>query len=158
MEPLSIIVFPVMIFLTFFTAVWLFVCFILARVGGWEKLARAYRYDGTFNGKRWRFRSCKMNGYVNYNNCLTFSANPSGLYIDILPLFRFHHPPLLIPWSDIREKKDKGFVFSYLELTFAAVPNVRLRLLESLGEKLLDAARQQQSDTEFRAYQKIEPR
>ena len=78
MEPLSFIVFPIVIFLTFFAAIWLFVCYILAWVGGWEKLARAYRYDGTFSGRRWRFRSCKMNGYANYNNCLTFGANPSG--------------------------------------------------------------------------------
>lgn len=158
MESLNfLIIFPIMIFLVFFAIIWLSVCFILAKVSGWEKLARVYRYDGAFSGKCWRFRSCRMNACVSYNNCLAFGANPSGLYMKMLPLFRFHHPPLLIPWSEIQEKKNKGIILHYLELTFTSVPEVRLLIIESLGEKLLSAAKQQQSYIQFRAYQKIEP-
>ncbi|MEN6622881.1 MAG: hypothetical protein ABFD50_15190 [Smithella sp.] len=157
MEQLSIIIFPIIIFLIFFIGIWLFVCFILSRVSGWDRLASKYQNDGTFNGKRWHFRSCRMNGYVNYNGCLTFGASSAGLYMKVLPLFRFHHPPLLIPWSEIQEKKEKGTMFNYQELTFTSVPTVRLSLLESLGEKLLSASNRQKSDTEYRAYQKIEP-
>ncbi len=124
MEPF-IIILPVTIFLMFFIAIWGFVCFILSRVGGWDKLAQVYRHDGKFNGKRWRFRSCRMNGFVNYNNCLIFGANPEGLYINILAIFRFQHSPLLIPWSEIKEEKTKGIVFEYRELFFARCPTLR---------------------------------
>jgi len=157
MEQLFIIFFPITIFLTFFVVLWLFVCFILSRVGGWAKLARVYRYDETFNGERWRFRSCRMNGYTNYNNCLTFGANSAGLYMKILPPFRFHHPPLLIPWSDIGEEKVQGIIFAYLELTFPAVPDIRLRIISSLAEELLRKGRQQKVDSIYPAYKKIEP-
>jgi hypothetical protein len=158
METLSVVILPVVIFFTFFASLWLFVCFILARVGGWEKLARVYRYDGKFSGERWRFRSCKMNGYTNYNNCLTFGVNPEGLYMKILPLFRFHHPPLLIPWSDIKEEKVKGIIFSYRELTFTVVPNIRVRIISSLAEELLRGGRKQKSGAFISpAYKKIEP-
>lgn len=157
MEQFSIIILPFVLFLVFFAAVWHFACFILSRIGGWEKLALTYRYDGTFSGKRWRFRSCKMNGYTNYNNCMTFGTNPVGLYMKILPLFRFRHPPLLIPWPDIRKEQVKGVIFTYLELTFTMAPNVRVRINESLGEKLFHSGNRQQSDTISPAYKKIEP-
>jgi hypothetical protein len=157
MEPFSIIIFPIIIFLAFFVALWLFVCFMLSRVGGWEKLARAYRYDGRFSGECWRFRSCKMNGYTNYNNCLTFGTNPAGLYMKMLPMFCFHHPPLLIHWSDIHVEKEKGMIFTYMELTFSGVPDVRVRIISSLAEKLLHGGRQQKSDITSPAYKKIEP-
>lgn len=157
MEQFPIIILPFVLFLMFFTAVWLFVCFILSRVGGWEKLAKVYRYDGTFSGERWRFRSCKINEYANYNNCLTFGVNPKGLYMKVLPLFSFHHPPLLIPWTDIREEKVEGMIFTYLELTFTGVPEVRIRIIESLGEKLFHSGNRQQSGIISPAYKKIEP-
>lgn len=157
MEQLSIVILPFVLFLVFFVVVWLFACFILSRIGGWEKLARIYRYDVKFSGERWRFRSCKMNGYTNYNNCITFGTNQAGLYMKILPLFHFHHPPLLIPWQDIRKEKVAGIVFNYLELTFAGVPNVRVRINESLGEKLFLTGKPQKSDIISPAYKKIEP-
>lgn len=151
------IILPVAIFLVFFAAIWIFVSFILSRVGGWEKLAQVYRYDGEFKGERWRFRSCRMNGFVNYNNCLTFGANPEGLYINILPMFLFRHPPLLIPWSEIKEEKTKGIIFEYRELSFAGVPNVKMRINASLAEELRRGQSQPEGNDVFRAYKKIEP-
>jgi hypothetical protein len=37
--------------------------------------------------------------WVEYNGCLTIRVSPEGLYLAIWPLFRFAHPPLLIPWA-----------------------------------------------------------
>ena len=156
MEPLFII-FPVIIFLVFFIAIWTFVCFILSRVGGWEKLAQVYRYDGEFSGKRWRFRSCRMNGFVNYNNCLTFGASPEGLYINIFPMFRFRHPPLLIAWSEIKEEQAKGIIFEYRELSFDRVQNVKIRVTASLAEQIFNGQNRQGDNDVYRAYKKIEP-
>ncbi|MEN6375049.1 MAG: hypothetical protein ABFD75_09755 [Smithella sp.] len=156
MEPIFIML-PVVIFPVFFIAIWIFVCFILSRVGGWGKLAQVYRYGGKFNGKRWRFRSCRMNGFVNYNNCLTFGGNPEGLYINILAIFRFQHSPLLIPWSEIKEEKTKGIIFEYRELSFARVPNVKMRINASLAEEIRHGQSQPEGNDVYRAYKKIEP-
>lgn len=146
----------IIIFMIFFIVIWTAVCFILAKVGGWQKLARIYRHDGQFNGKRWHFRSCRMNGYVNYNGCLTFGASSAGLYLKILPLFCFYHPPLLIPWSQIKTEKNNDS--SYCKLTFSPIPDIQILISESLCEKILSASRQPQNDVEYRAYRKIEPR
>lgn len=151
------IVFPFMIFFVSFTFIWVFICIILSHIGGWKKLAEIYRYDGQFSGKRWRFRSCRMNGFINYNNCLTFGAGAEGLYINIFPVFRFHHPPLLIPWSEIKEENTKGIIFEYRELSFARVPSVKMRIITTLAEEIFDRQNWPEGDVIYRAYKKIEP-
>jgi hypothetical protein len=88
---------------------------------------------------------------------MTFGVSPAGLYMKILPLFRFHHPSLLIPWSDIREEKVPGIIFTYVELTFSSVPGIRLRIISSLAEDLLHRGRQQKRDIISPAYKKVEP-
>ncbi len=42
-----------------------------------------------------------MRWLVGYGNCLTVGANSDGLYLGILFLFRFMHPPLFIPWREV---------------------------------------------------------
>jgi hypothetical protein len=148
-----LIILPLVLFGLFFA----FICIILSHIGGWKKLAEVYRYDGQFCGRRWRFRSCRMNGFVNYNNCLTFGAGAEGLYINIFPIFRFRHPPLLIPWSEIKEEKTKGIIFEYRELTFAGVPSVKMRIITSLAEEIFDRQNRPEGDVVCRAYKKIEP-
>ena len=101
--------------------------------------------------------SCRMNGFVNYNNCLTFGAGAEGLFINIFPIFRFRHPPLLIPWSEIKEEKTKGIIFEYRELTFAGVSSVKMRIITSLAEKIFDRQNRPEGDVVCRAYKKIEP-
>jgi hypothetical protein len=40
-------------------------------------------------------------GAVCYRSCLNVRVSRVGVYLSIFPLFRFAHPPLLIPWSDV---------------------------------------------------------
>jgi hypothetical protein len=42
-----------------------------------------------------------MRWIAGYGNCLTVGASPDGFYLAISPLFRFRHPPLLIPWTEV---------------------------------------------------------
>ena len=62
-------------FVIFFVLLWCTVSFVLATIGGWRRLAEAYRFEGTFEGSRWRFTSARMRWGVNYNGCLTIGAN-----------------------------------------------------------------------------------
>jgi len=126
-------------FVIFFVLVWCTVCFILATIGGWRRLAETYRFEGTFEGSRWRFTSARMRWGVNYNGCLTIGANERGLYVAVLFLFRLAHPPLFIPWSDVRVTEQRGLVFKYLEFGFLKAPAVPFRVRHQLGSALLQA-------------------
>ncbi len=124
------------LFPIFFIGMWVTVCFLLARIGGWSRLAEAYQSQAQFTGKKWYFQSCQL-GLTNYNGALTVGSNYYGLYLAVLLLFRVGHPPLLIPWSDITTAEYKGLIFPYLDFTFARAPSIRLRLPRKLGDMVM---------------------
>jgi hypothetical protein len=126
------VVFPV-----FFVVLWCAVMAIVSYVGGWTILARQYRYSSEFVGERWRMQSAQMRWWMNYNNCLTLGSNETGLYLSIMPLFRFCHPPLLIPWAEISVSRQCRFFLDYVRLCLGrevGIPLYFLHLLLSDGE------------------------
>ncbi len=124
------------VFPLFFVAIWLFVCFILAHLGGWHALSKRFAASREFNGRTYQFQSAMMN-LASYNRCLTVGSNSLGLYISILFPFRFQHRSLLIPWSEIKAKEVKNFFSRGIQLEFPAVPGSRITLSKSLVENLL---------------------
>jgi hypothetical protein len=106
----------VAIFPFYFIIIWLLVGAINSYVGGWFSLARVYRTRMVFNGARWRMQSGQMRWLANYNNMLTFGVSRQGLYLASMFLFRFMHPPLLIPWSEIKVRRSKGWVLRVCDL------------------------------------------
>ena|ERR1700752_3227997 len=125
-------------FILFFSLLWSGVSVVLARIGGWGRLAETYRSEGDFEGRRWKLRSAKV-GSVDYANCLTFGVNERGLYMGVLLPFRLAHPPLFIPWSDVGVEERRGWFFEYLDFRFAQAPDTRVRVSKRLGESLLNA-------------------
>jgi hypothetical protein len=55
-------------------------------------------------------------------------------------LFRFMHPPLLVPWSEIKVRRKKGWVFEYVTFTLGDEPAIPLRIRVKLGERLRNEA------------------
>jgi hypothetical protein len=77
---------------------------------------------------------------MNYNNVLTLGVNPHGLYLAILFPYRFRHPPLLIPWSDVKIRRSSGWIFEYLILTLGHETAIPLKIRKSLAARLRAAA------------------
>ena len=128
------------LFPVFFVGMWLLVSFLLSAMGGWRVLALHYPAQSSFSGKRFRFRSAQLGGYVNYGGCLTLGASPHGLYVAVLPFFRLAHPPLLIPWSDITAREARSWLVAAIELKFAKAPEASVRLSRRLAQGLFDAS------------------
>jgi len=114
--------------------------FLIGRISGWSKLANFYRFSGEFVGKQWRFQSAQLRWYLGYNNCLTFGANESGLFVSLLFLFRVGHPSLFIPWGDITVNMKEGVWGKYAELRFRQAPTIPFRISETLIEKIAGSA------------------
>jgi hypothetical protein len=66
-------------------------------------------------------RAARCDG-ANYNRVLTLGASQEGLYLASMFLFRFMHPPLLVPWSEIKVRRRKGWVFEYVIFTVHGLP------------------------------------
>jgi hypothetical protein len=128
------------IFPIYFLSLWCLVAAIVSFIGGWFSLARVYRTRVPFDGTKWRMQSGRMRWLANYNNVLTFGVSPQGLYLASMFLFRFMHPPLLVPWSEIKVQRNKGWVFDYVTFTMGHELAIPLRICEKLAAKLRESA------------------
>ena len=52
-------------------------------------------------------QSGRMRWSTKYNNVLSLGAIQQGLYMACMFLFRFMHPSLLIPWSEIKVRRSR---------------------------------------------------
>jgi hypothetical protein len=129
------------IFPLYFLILWLLVGSIVSFIGGWFSLAKLYRTRVAFHGAKWRMRSGQMRWLTNYNKVLTIGASPQGLYLASMFLFRFMHPPLLVPWSEIKVRRKKGWVFEYVIFTMGHELAIPLRIRAQLAEMLQWAAK-----------------
>jgi len=102
----AIVIFPL-----FFVTLWCVVCFTLSRISGWALLANRFRADSRRPERTWTWQSARMRWGCNYNRCLNFGADPSGLYLSIMFLFRIGSPSLLVPWPEITVWKRRSFLF-----------------------------------------------
>jgi hypothetical protein len=92
-----------------FIGFWMSVCWLLALAGGWRGLATRYRVDSE---PRPQTQSTSgMLGLVSYNGVLELAASNVGLDLRVMMLFRAGHPPLRIPWADIRVESEQAGLF-----------------------------------------------
>ena len=126
-----------LIIVSIFPIFWCSICYIISRLSGWSKIAAEYpRMQDPFSGNRFRFRSMRL-GLANYNNCVSFTVAPQGLFISVMPFFRVGHPPVMIPWSIFSNVEEKSVVFfSWYEFSLSH-PHVTLKLPRSVAEDAL---------------------
>jgi hypothetical protein len=127
------------IFPIYFLCLWLLVGATVSVIGGWLSLAKVYR-TREFDGAKWGMQSGQLRWLANYNNVLTIGVSPQGLYLAAMFLFRFMHPPLLIPWSEIKVRRKKGWVFEYVIFTMGQDLAIPLRIRGKLAAKLRESA------------------
>jgi hypothetical protein len=102
-----------------FLTIWLGMLFLVSRFGGWSKLYKAYKFPDKIGNPLLvkSFQSIQL-GISNYNAIMTLSYYPEGLGMEVMILFSFQHPKILIPWKDIqlKEKSKSIFVWNKLEI------------------------------------------
>src|SRR5215467_6210410 len=91
-------------FVPAFAVFWLVLTGALSFLSGWRELAKRFRSNETIEGERFRFRSAAV-GWpafpVSYGGILFATVGPRGFTLSILFPYRFLHPPLVIPWSQV---------------------------------------------------------
>ncbi|WP_420129619.1 hypothetical protein [Longimicrobium sp.] len=138
-QPLPLWIIP--LFPLFFVGLWLFVVSLLAVTGGWRGLAA--RFPAPPDPPRWvadRFASVSadlINGAsrapVRYNRCVAMYLTDDGVYLRTWLIFRFMHPPLLIPWDAIEGCEEKRFFLSRAIIVHLRGTGTRIRLYGAPG-------------------------
>lgn len=130
------IVFPI-----FFVSMWIFTAYLAALTSGWRQLAKRFRTQAPFAGRKWRMQSANMRWFSNYNNVLTIGADEAGLFMVPMILFRVWHPPLFISWNEISVAGTRQVLFVRLfELRLGRLEDVPFRIRGDLAAKLQAAA------------------
>lgn len=122
-----------------FIGMWILITFIVSKMG-WADLVANYQSDAVFTGNRVGIISASINK-TNYNNALILKYNEEGIYLKPILIFRLFHKPVLIPWKEIKEVRDKKILFyTYKELIvgqpFVATIGIRNTVFSSLENYL----------------------
>jgi len=114
---------------------WFFISGLVARMSGWKALAEVYPLLSDPTGPKLRFQSASLRWSTNYTGIVHFSIDSQGLYLSVFVLFKIGHPPMFIPWSEIRSESRAGLIPS-LTLRFTRKPKVPMTISRALGERL----------------------
>jgi hypothetical protein len=129
--------FSVPAYILFFIILWISVCKLISAAGGWRILARDYRANSLFDGKKLWLRSIGIRKWTNYSNCITVGANKYGLHLSVLPIFRIGHPPLFFPWTEIStEATSRRLLPDVVKFNFTKQPGVPIILSKRLAARI----------------------
>ena len=124
------------LFAAAFPLLWVGVSLMISKMG-WSRLAQQFETDALPTGRRLRIGSGSV-GLASYKNVLRGHAEPDGLRLSVLFLFRVGHPPLLIPWDAIHDVEPvKAFLFRGYRLHVgrpAVQVTLPARVVEAMGE------------------------
>lgn len=87
-----------------FIAVWAMLMPLIAWFSGWRRLAEEFRAAPETRG-RIVLGTATLRYGAHYNNIIRLDCRPSGLVLSVRGPFRLAHPPLLIPWPQIRAEE-----------------------------------------------------
>ena len=108
------------IFPFLFRGMWVSATFIISKMG-WSDLASKYQTNAVFTGDKAGLISASINN-ANYKNSLILKYNEEGLYLKPIFLFSLFHKPILIPWEEIKEVRDKKIFFYDLKELIVGIP------------------------------------
>lgn len=125
----------------FFIALWCFISFLISRLSGWSTLSNRFRATLPFSGQKWTWQSARMRLGTNYGNSLIVGADPSGLFLATIFVFRIGHVPLLLPWHEISiSRRSEILTFRYLELTLGREEQIPFRVNGRLADRIRNSA------------------
>jgi hypothetical protein len=125
-------------FLIGFPLFWCAIVLLLSRLSGWHRLSERFRARAPFAGAT-RSGCYGRLGHVSYRGTLTLGANDTGLYLAVMKIFAMGHPPLFIPWTEIRARRGRMLFIPVVTLAIGSPPT-ELRIHQKFSEPLERAA------------------
>lgn len=124
----------------FIVAFWCFVCFAISLFSGWLTLSRRFRMQSEPNGDTRSagpfFYTVYMRFWCHYNSVIRIIVAEDAVYLSVIFLFRFGHPPLRIPWNEIRISETKWFFRRCLVLTCGEPERIPVRISVRMARNL----------------------
>lgn len=94
----------------FVIAISVLIIYALSKMA-WTDLVDKYALTENFDGKKLGVISAKINS-VSYSNALVLKYNEQGFFLKPIFILSLFHKPILIPWKEIIEVREKKVLFS----------------------------------------------
>lgn len=111
-------------------------------LGGWGRLARHYRCPSPFP-RSLPWQTVQLDHGIRFHSSVEVAATEQGLHLRVWPIYRAFHPPLMIPWEDLRSQRQgpssrwgRLLVGRTVILSTRLAPGIPLVLSEKLAETL----------------------
>ena len=122
-----------------FAAVFSIAGFVSSMLAGWYALSKRFRAlsepcGPTKSAGPFAY-GVKMR-WTNYANVVRLVAAEDALYISIVFPLRFSHPPLRVPWQEIKLGRTKVLWRRYVVLTLGDQERIPMRISEQMARKL----------------------
>lgn len=101
-----------------FVVMWLLVLLFFSKITGWSRLAEKYRATTKPESKLMQAVQVQWGSIMMAGNIYSIGCTREGMYLGVLFPFRVGHPPLLIPWRDIKTSKVTGLFKPLVRLDF----------------------------------------
>ena len=122
-----------------FIVFWIILSYLISLVSGWGTIAKYYRRpEGMLlSGAKGFLTSLYLNR-SNYTKSVHIRVDDFGMHLSVLFFFRFGHPPLFVPWSDIKIEERQSHISgkAHHYIIFSKTPLIRVSINESALEKL----------------------
>jgi hypothetical protein len=122
---------------------WVLLSYALSFVGGWFALSRHFRAQSEPYGEVRTAGSffnvlegVGMRFGVSYSNLVRLAAAEDALYLSVFFLLRLGHPPLCIPWKEIKDVERKSLGLRYVVLLLGEKERIPLYISERMASKL----------------------
>ncbi len=127
-------------FAVFFVALWCASCFLISFFTGWFTLARRFKKQSEPYGEIKTagpfFYTVYMRFWSHYYSVIRLTAAGDALYASVLLPFRIGHPPLRIPWNEIKFGRTSHFWITYIELTLGSEERIPMRISRRMARNL----------------------
>ncbi len=135
LPPHFLLIFPFFIF-----GVWVLVSLLTSSLSGWGLLASHFSSDRQPSGNTTTagpfFYVVYLRFWTHYGSMVRVTAANDALYLSVLFLFRIGHPPLRIPWNEIRFSTTTYFFRRYMVLTLGTDEQVPMRISQRMARNL----------------------
>ena len=127
-------------FAILFAPLWCANRFYVSFVSGWLTLSRRSRKQSEPHGEikttRPAFSLIFMRFWSHYGSVIQVFAAQDALYALVFFLFRIGHPPLRIPWNEIKLGRTKCFWRTYIVLTLGSEEMIPMRISQRMARNL----------------------
>ena len=119
---------------------WCASSFLISAMTGWLTLARQFKSESQPYGDSKTagpfFYTVYMRLWSHYSCVIHLTAAADALYASVLFPFRIAHPPLRIPWNEIRVGRTKLFFLTYIVLTLGNEERIPMRISQRMARNL----------------------